>query len=228
MKTYLIVGAGSGIGWELAQSLSSHHHIIALSRSVKNLANLHNTTFHQVDISESQPSFPVIQSPIDGLIYCPGSINLKPFRSLRDEDYLNDWNINVMGAVKTIRQYLPNMQQAGYSSIVLFSTVAAQTGMAFHASIAAAKGALEGLTRSLSAEFAPAIRVNAIAPSLTQTPLAEKLLNSEAKLKASEERHPLKSIGQASDMAQAAAYLLEARWVTGQVLSVDGGLSTIR
>jgi 3-oxoacyl-[acyl-carrier protein] reductase len=228
MKHYVIVGAGSGIGWELTQTLSQHHHITALSRSPKNLEALNNVTFHQVDTSEAQPAFPAITEPIHGLVFCPGSINLKPFRSLRDEDYLNDWNINVMGAVKTIRQYLPNMQQAGQSSIVLFSTVAVQTGMAFHASIAAAKGALEGLTRSLSAEFAPAIRVNAIAPSLTQTALADKLLNSEAKLKASEDRHPLKTIGHPSDMAQAAAYLLEARWVTGQILHVDGGLSTIR
>ena len=111
---------------------------------------------------------------------------------------------------------------------MLFSTVAVQTGMAFHASIAAAKGAVEGLTRSLAAEFAPKIRVNAVAPSLTNTPLAEKLLNAEAKLKSAEERHPLKKIGTPTDIANAVQYLLEANWVTGQIISVDGGMSALR
>lgn len=228
MKHYVIVGASSGIGFELAKILSTSNNITALSRSEKDVNNLSNTTFYSVDISEENPNFPVLDKPIDGLIYCPGTINLKPFRSLRSEDYLNEWNINFLGAVKTIKHFLPQLQHAENSSIVLFSTVAVQTGMAFHASIAAAKGAVEGLTRSLAAEFAPKIRVNAVAPSLTNTPLADKLINAEAKLKSAEDRHPLKKIGTPNDIANAVQYLLNANWVTGQIISVDGGMSALR
>ncbi len=228
MKHYVIVGASSGIGFELAKILSTSNNITALSRSEKDVNNLSNTTFYSVDISEENPNFPIIYKPIDGLIYCPGTINLKPFRSLRSEDYLNEWNINFLGAVKTIKHFLPQLQHAENSSIVLFSTVAVQTGMAFHASIAAAKGAVEGLTRSLAAEFAPKVRVNAVAPSLTNTPLADKLINAEAKLKSAEDRHPLKKIGTPNDIANAVQYLLNANWVTGQIISVDGGMSALR
>jgi NAD(P)-dependent dehydrogenase (short-subunit alcohol dehydrogenase family) len=228
MKHYVIVGASSGIGFELAKKLSTSNNITALSRSEKEVNTLSNTTYYSVDISEENPNFPVLDNPIDGLIYCPGTINLKPFRSLRAEDYLNEWNINFLGAVKTIKHFLPQLQQAENSSIVLFSTVAVQTGMAFHASIAAAKGAVEGLTRSLASEFAPKVRVNAVAPSLTNTPLADKLINAEAKLKSAEDRHPLKKIGQPNDIANAVLYLLDANWVTGQIISVDGGMSALR
>jgi NAD(P)-dependent dehydrogenase (short-subunit alcohol dehydrogenase family) len=174
------------------------------------------------------PNFPNIEGAIDGLIYCPGTINLKPFRALKSEDFLNEYQINFLGAVKSIKQYLPNLQLSESPSIVLFSTVAVQTGMSFHASIASAKGAIEGLTRSLAAEFAPKIRVNAIAPSLTATPLADKLINNESKLKASEDRHPLKKIGSSSDMSQAVEFLLNANWMTGQIMHVDGGMSSVR
>lgn len=228
MKHYVIVGASSGIGFELAKNLSANNQITALSRNENGLNILPNTTFYSVDISEENPSFPAIETPVDGLIYCPGTINLKPFRSLRNEDYLNEWNINFLGAVKTIKHFLPQLQKSENPNIVLFSTVAVQTGMAFHASIAAAKGAVEGLTRSLAAEFAPKIRVNAVAPSLTNTPLAEKLLNAEAKLKSAEERHPLKKIGTPNDIANAVKYLLDANWVTGQIISIDGGMSALR
>jgi NAD(P)-dependent dehydrogenase (short-subunit alcohol dehydrogenase family) len=228
MKHYVIVGASSGIGFELAKKLSTSNNITALSRSEKEVNTLPNTTYYSVDISEENPTFPVLDKPIDGLIYCPGTINLKPFRSLRAEDYLNEWNVNFLGAVKTIKHFLPQLQQAENSSIVLFSTVAVQTGMSFHASIAAAKGAVEGLTRSLASEFAPKIRVNAVAPSLTNTPLADKLINVEAKLKSAEDRHPLKKIGHPNDIANAVLYLLDANWVTGQIISVDGGMSALR
>lgn len=228
MKHYLIAGASSGIGLQLAETLSADAQVSAFARTPKSLIDLPKITFSEVDIATETPSFPIIEKPIDGLIYCPGTINLKPFRSLKNEDYLLDWNINFLGAVKTIKHYLPQLQLAENPSIVLFSTVAVQTGMAFHASIAAAKGALEGLTKSLAAEFAPKIRVNAVAPSLTQTPLAEKLLNAEAKLKAAEERHPLKKIGSPKDIVDATLYLLNATWVTGQIIHVDGGMSTLK
>lgn len=228
MKHYLIVGASSGIGFELASRLSEHSHVTAISRTSKNVTDLPNTTWHEADLSLSAPAFPVIEGPIDGLVYCPGTINLKPFRSLKEEDFLQDWNTNFMGAVRTIKQYLPQLSASEHPSILLFSTVAVQTGMAFHAGISSAKGAVEGLTRSLAAEFAPKIRVNAIAPSLTDTPLAEKLLNADAKRTAAQERHPLKTIGTPQQLAEAALYLLQANWVTGQILKVDGGISSIR
>jgi NAD(P)-dependent dehydrogenase (short-subunit alcohol dehydrogenase family) len=229
MQTYLIVGASSGIGFQLAKNLTEKgNKVIALSRSNNNLSSLNNVTYYQVDISEESPNFPVIEESINGLIYCPGTINLKPFRALKPEDYLNEFNVNALGAVKTIKQYLPNLTNAGNGNIVLFSTVAMQTGMAFHASIAMAKGAVEGLTRSLAAEFAPKIRVNAVAPSLTATPLADKLINAEAKLKGAEERHPLKKIGNVEDISNAVEYLLSASWVTGQIIQVDGGMSAVR
>jgi len=227
MKHYVIIGASSGIGWQLAKNLSEHHLITAISRNPLP-EHLQNTTHHVCDISLELPDFPAIDKPVDGLIYCPGSINLKPFRSFKIDDFTNDLNINLFGAIKSIKHFLPQLQQAENSSVVLFSTVAVQTGMAFHASIAAAKGAVEGLTRSLAAEFAPKIRVNAVAPSLTHTPLADKLLNAEAKLKAAEERHPLKKIGSPDDMAKAVQYLLDANWVTGEILAVNGGMSSIR
>ncbi len=228
MKNYVIVGASSGIGFELARLLSVSNQITTLSRNENELNTLNNNTFYRVDIGEENPAFPVIDKPIDGLIYCPGTINLKPFRAIKPEDYLNEWNINFLGAVKTIKHFLPQLQLGANPNIVLFSTVAVKMGMPFHASISAAKGAIEGLTRSLAAEFAPKIRVNAIAPSLTNTPLAEKLLNAETKIKAAEERHPLKKIGEPTDIAEAVMYLLNANWVTGQILSIDGGMSTIK
>jgi len=192
------------------------------------LDSIPNCQFHEEDIAMEIPNFPNIEGAIDGLIYCPGTINLKPFRALKAEDFLNEYNINFMGAVKSIKQYLPNLQLSESPSIVLFSTVAVQTGMSFHASIASAKGAIEGLTRSLAAEFAPKIRVNAIAPSLTATPLADKLINNESKLKASEDRHPLKKIGSSSDISHAVEFLLSANWMTGQIMHIDGGMSALR
>ena len=229
MSKFIIVGASSGIGFQLAKNLSEKGHTIyALNRNKVDLDSIPNCQFHEVDIAMEIPNFPNIEGAIDGLIYCPGTINLKPFRALKAEDFLNEYNINFMGAVKSIKQYLPNLQLSESPSIVLFSTVAVQTGMSFHASIASAKGAIEGLTRSLAAEFAPKIRVNAIAPSLTATPLADKLINNESKLKASEDRHPLKKIGSSSDISHAVEFLLSANWMTGQIMHIDGGMSALR
>lgn len=228
MQNYLIVGASSGIGFQVAQNLiEKGNRIIALGRTQPGWNNV-NSSYYFIDMAAPELTFPEIAEPIHGLIYCPGTINLRPFKALKPEDYWNDFNINALGATKVIKQYLPNLMAANQGSIVLFSTVAMQTGMAFHASIAMAKGAVEGLTRSLAAELAPKIRVNAVAPSLTATPLADKLINAEAKLKSAEERHPLKKIGSVQDVAQAVDYLLNAPWVTGQIIQVDGGMSALR
>ena len=176
--------------------------------------------------------FPTDKVPdkLDGVAYCPGTINLKPFHTLKPEDFLNDFSINVVGAVRSLQALLPKLKRAESPGIVLFSTVAVSRGMHFHSSIASSKGAVEGLTRSLAAEWAPKIRVNAIAPSLTDTPLASKLLASESRKTASAERHPLKRIGHPDDIAQMAAFLMSpsSSWITGQIIGVDGGLSGIQ
>lgn len=230
MKTYLIVGGTSGIGLETTKLLSQNNRVVVLSRENKNLDGLSNVEFLSADVVKSVDELPQIDGSIDGLVYCPGTINLKPLKSLKIEDFQNDFEVNLLGAVKVINKYFNNLKSAGKSSIVLFSTVAVQTGMQYHASIASAKGAVEGLTRTLAAEFAPNIRVNCIAPSITNTPLAEKLLNNEAKLKASEDRHPLKRIGDAKEIAETVAFLLSdsASFITGQIIKVDGGISSVK
>lgn len=228
MKNYLIVGGSSGIGYALAQKIiATGNKPFIIARTPREL-NLSQVSFFAADVLKDD--LPEIKEPLHGLVYCPGSITLKPFRSLKQEDFLNDFRINVLGAVKVIQHYLPNIKQESPSSILLFSTVAVNTGMSFHSSIATAKGAIEGLMRSLAAELAPVIRVNAIALSLTQTPLSARLTDSITKLQASIDRHPLRQIGAADDVASLALWLLgdTAKFVTGQVIKMDGGLSSIR
>jgi len=218
-KRVLIVGGNTGIGAALNEQLLAEGAVtILISRNQGG-----------VDVLEDEPNFPVIEGGIDALIYCPGSINLKPFRGLKLSDFHHDMEVNYFGAVKTIKNYLPNLKEAKEASIVLFSTVAVQKGMPFHSSIAGAKGAIEGLTRALAAELAPNIRVNCVAPSLTDTPLAEKLLKNEKQREGAEQRHPLKAIGQATDIAHMAAFLIsdKARWMSGQIIGVDGGMSSL-
>jgi NAD(P)-dependent dehydrogenase (short-subunit alcohol dehydrogenase family) len=223
----LIVGASSGIGEAIAsQLLKEGNKLYLASRTKPKLEGNYN--FQSIDVSkEFELDLP---DQLEGLVYCPGTINLKPFKRFKEEDFLNDYTINALGAAKVIQQAEKALKQGTNPSIVLFSTVAVQTGLSFHSSISMAKGAVEGLTHSLSAEYAPTIRVNAVAPSLTNTPLASALLSNEDKIKANAERHPLKSIGEATDIANAALFLLsdKARWITGQVIKVDGGMSSIK
>jgi NAD(P)-dependent dehydrogenase (short-subunit alcohol dehydrogenase family) len=229
---YLIVGGSSGIGEQITlQLLNQGHRVVVLSREKRNLPDNPNLHFYTIDITSDNIEFPKLDFPLNGLVYCPGSINLKPFRSISEQDFLTEYIINFLGAVKSIKAYYNDLRKSeNPSSIVLFSTVAVQTGMPFHASISSAKGAVEGLTRSLAAEFAPKIRVNAIAPSLTDTPLAEKLLANDDKRKASAERHPLKKVGSAEEVAKAATFLLseDSSWISGQIIHIDGGMSSLR
>jgi NAD(P)-dependent dehydrogenase (short-subunit alcohol dehydrogenase family) len=160
-----------------------------------------------------------------------GSITLKPFSRLTEEDFITEYRLNVVGAVKTIQQSYRSLRNAKASSIVLISSVAARTGMSYHASIAAAKSGVEGLAFSLAAEFASQnIRVNVVAPSLTDTPLASNLINTPEKRETSAKRHPLGRIGMPEDIASAISFLLsdESSWISGQVLGVDGGMGNLK
>lgn len=227
----LVVGGSSGIGLELVKILSKQGYDVSVgSRTANTLSGLPNVQHFTLDVSQDSLELD-LPPELHGMAYCPGTINLRPFQRLSSEDFLEDYRINLLGAVNVIQACLPKLRKSKTgASIVLFSTVAVQTGMSFHASIASAKGAIEGLTRSLAAEFAPRIRVNAIAPSLTETPLAESLVSNEDKRRASAERHPLKRIGSAQEIAQLASHLLSENgsWITGQVIAVDGGMGALR
>jgi NAD(P)-dependent dehydrogenase (short-subunit alcohol dehydrogenase family) len=227
MKNILIIGGSNGIGKALANMLAEDHTVIAsFFKSETKHPHIHYF-YHNAQESLNLDALP---ETIDGLAYCVGNISLKPFHRFTEEDYLQDYKTQVIGAVKVIQDILPRLKLSASSSIVLFSTVAVQTGFNFHSLISASKGAIEGLTKALAAELAPKIRVNCIAPSITQTPLVSSLLNTEEKITANGQRHPLGRIGQAEDVACLAAFLLSdsSSWITGQIIHVDGGISTLK
>lgn len=228
-KNILIIGGSSGIGLALAEHLAPQNNVFIASRSGNAVQHL---DIQHINFDATQDDLDTSQLPdeLHGFIYCPGSINLRPFKGLKLEAFQSDFEINVLGAIRSLKSVLTHLSASGNAAIVLYSTVAVQTGMPFHSSVAASKGALEGLTRSLAAEFAPKIRVNAIAPSLVNTPLASKFLNNEAKMDKANERHPLGRVGTAKEIAQATTFLLgeESSWMTGRVLQLDGGIGNLK
>jgi NAD(P)-dependent dehydrogenase (short-subunit alcohol dehydrogenase family) len=228
MKNILLIGGSYGIGLAITKELEQGNTVFVASRTKEELQNL-NVTHIPFDVSTDTLDTTLLPEKIDGLIYCPGSINLRPFRGLKPDTFLADLQINFIDMVKVVQTILPNLTASDQSSIVLFSTVAVKMGMPFHTSVAAAKGAIEGFAKALAAEYTPKIRVNVIAPSLTNTPLAEKFLNNETKQEKTAERHPLKRFGQPDDIAQMAAFLISEKssWITGQVFAVDGGMSSL-
>ena len=231
MSNYIIIGASSGIGQQLAlQLINSGHQVYATYFRNKLSSENENLQYHYLNVMDEAIKLDFLPETISGLIYCPGSINLRPFERIKPADFAADYQLQVVGAVKTIQAALPRLKKSEHSSIVLFSTVAVQTGLSFHSQVSASKGALEGLTKALAAELAPTIRVNCIAPSLTDTPLAASLLNNEQKREANAQRHPLKRIGAVEDIANMASFLLseKASWITGQILHVDGGFSSLK
>ncbi|MFA0964625.1 SDR family NAD(P)-dependent oxidoreductase [Roseivirga sp. BDSF3-8] len=229
-QNFLILGANSGIGELIAsQLIDKGATVYGTSRSGNDLPDGVNSI--ALDVNDLDDQLNDLPDQLHGVVYAIGTITLKPFQALSSEQFLEDYTINVLGAVKVLQKVYKKLVKAENASIVLFSTVAAKVGLNFHTSIASAKSAIEGLARSLACEWAQKnIRVNCIAPSLTDTPLAENLLNSEDKREAGKKRHPIGRYGKPEDIASASMFLLsdENTWITGQVLSLDGGLSTLR
>jgi len=223
MKNILIIGGSSGISAALANQL--HEQRYQVFTACRRATNYQHQNF---DILSSTPLD--IPENLNGLVYCPGSINFKPLHRISMNEILDEFKLNALGAASVIQQALPALKKSEHASIVLFSTVAVQTGLPCHASIAMAKGAIEGLTRTLAAELSPTIRVNAIAPSLTKTPLVESLTNTDQKIQASENRHTLQRIGDPREIASLATWLLSdaSRFITGQIIQADGGMSSTR
>jgi NAD(P)-dependent dehydrogenase (short-subunit alcohol dehydrogenase family) len=230
MSNFVIIGASSGIGLSLALNLSNKGHSVVGTYNLTTPPSSVAIQWVSLNILDENPDFSFLPAKIDGLVYCPGAVNLRPFLRIKPEDFLVDYQLQVAGAIKAIQACLPIMKNSNAGSIVLFSTVAVQTGFNFHSMVSSSKGAIEGLTRALAAEFAPKIRVNCIAPSITDTRLAGVLLNTPEKKEANAQRHPLKRIGQAEDLANVAAFLLSSKsnWITGQVIHADGGISSLR
>ena len=228
MKNILLIGGSTGIGYELSQKLKEDNNIFISTRNQEKF-NHPNIKTNELDLDKEFET-DWLPDHLDGFVYLPGTINLRPFKGLKPSVFLEDFNINVMGCVTILQKVLPKIQAAENPSIVMFSTVAVKIGMPFHSSVSSSKGAIEGLTRSLAAEFAPKIRVNAIAPSILDTPLAEKFLNSETKLENSRNRHPMKEIGSPKDISEVVKFLLEdnSKWMTGQIIPFDGGISSVK
>jgi len=229
-KNYVIIGGSSGIGKELVSILAREGHNVFATYNENKVKNNDKVQYQKFNVLNDSLNLDNLPDEIDGLVYCPGSINLKPFKRFTDEDFISDFKLQVVGATSVIKALIPRLATGENSSIVLFSTIAVQNGFNFHSQVSISKGAIEGLTRSLAAELAPKIRVNAVAPSITDTSLAGKFLNTPQKIATQAEKNPLKKIGKAKDVAEAAAYLLtdKSSWTTGQILHVDGGSSTIK
>jgi NAD(P)-dependent dehydrogenase (short-subunit alcohol dehydrogenase family) len=226
MKNIVVIGGSRGIGAAIVQQQLANNTVINISRNAPEVTS-NNLTHYSCNILEDE--LPDLET-IDTLIYCPGSINLKPIARLKIEDFKNDYEINVLGAVKAIQKYLPSLKKGTNPNILLFSTVATQLGMPFHASISAAKSAVEGLTKTLAAEFAPTIRVNAIAPTITNTDLASKLLRNEKMIENIKERHPLKKFLEPTEVADLADFIIsdKARSTSGQIFTIDCGIVSVK
>jgi 3-oxoacyl-[acyl-carrier protein] reductase len=235
-KTYLIVGGSKGIGLGLVQRLAAEgNQVVVLSRSSGELINQPNVTHLAFDAVKDEVPVEQLPASIHGLAYCPGSLNLRSFKTLKPETFREDFEVNVVGAVRVLQACLSALksgaqESASPSSVLLFSTVACGQGMFAHASIAASKGAIEGLTRTLASELSPHIRVNCLAPALTHTSMTEKFFSDPDKIAAMGEKYPLGRPGTVDDVAGTGLFLLgnQSSWITGQVLGVDGGMSTIR
>ena len=227
-KNILLIGGSHGIGFEIASKLYQDHTVYVASRTNENLGNL-DVNYIEYDTEKDELDLSQLPDHLDGFVFCPGTINLKPFKRLTVDTFRKDMELNFLSMVNVVHQVMEHLKKSEQASLVFFSTVAVKVGMPFHTSVAAAKGAIEGFAKALAAEYAPKLRVNVIAPSLTDTPLAKRLLSNDKKKEMMNERHPLKRVGTSEDIANAAAFLLgdDSTWITGQVIGVDGGMSTL-
>ncbi len=233
VSNYLVAGGSRGIGLELVRRLApGAARVEVWSRTPGDLLPDGVITHVACDLTDSAAPLPEPPESIQGAVYCPGTVNLKSFRALNEDDFRRDWEVNLLGAVRFLKACGPRLagNDGRPASVVLFSTVAVGQGMPMHASVAAAKGAVEGLVRSLAAEWAPKVRVNAVAPALVDTPLVERMLATPEKREAMAARYPLKRVGTAADAAALAGFLLgpDSDWITGQVIGLDGGMSALR
>jgi NAD(P)-dependent dehydrogenase (short-subunit alcohol dehydrogenase family) len=226
MKNIVIIGGSKGIGNSILKQTVENNKVVNISRNLPEISHP-NLTNYQLDVLSSE--LPDIEQ-VDVLIYCPGSINLKPIMSLGIDDFRNDFEINVIGAVKSIQKYLPTLKKGSNPSIILFSTVAAKLGMPFHASIATAKSGVEGLVKSLGAELAPTVRVNAIAPTITETSLSSAILRNDRMKENMIERHPMKGYLAPEEVAGMANFLMSdnAKSISGQVFEMDYGIVSFK
>jgi NAD(P)-dependent dehydrogenase (short-subunit alcohol dehydrogenase family) len=229
MKNILVIGGSSGIGKATAELLSKEARVYATYHSHPR-QNQTNLFFHPLNVLDEAADWSWLPDTLHGLVYCPGNILLKPAARITEQELIEDYRLQAVGALKAVQHALPSLKKSGDASVVLFSTVAVQTGFPFHALVSASKGAVEGMTRALAAEFAPSIRVNAIAPSITDTPLASKILGTPEKKEASAARHPLKKNGNPEELAATVSFLLgqASSFMTGQIVTMDGGISSIR
>jgi 3-oxoacyl-[acyl-carrier protein] reductase len=226
MKTIVVVGGSKGIGLAIVKEFVAYSNVISLSRTK---SDFEHSNLTQIEVDVLTDELPTIES-IDQLVYCLGSINLKPFNRLKNSDFQLDFEVNILGAVKAIQHFLPQLKQGTNPSILLFSSVAAKMGMPFHASISIAKAGVEGIVKSLGAEFAPTIRINAIAPTVTDTTLAAHLLRNEIAVENMIQRHPLKKFLNTKEVADMAAFLLsdKAASMSGQIIEMDCGIVTFK
>lgn len=227
MKNYLVIGGSSGIGLELVKLLATNasNHVVATYNTTDVNINLPNVEWHHYNVED--PTEIITDKLLSGLAYMPGTINLKPFKRLKVEDFKKEMQINFYGFIEALQNHLPQLLETGDASIIAFSTVALFKGMSFHSLVNSNKGALEGLFTSLAAEYAPKLRFNLIAPSLTNTPLASNMLNNDKKIEHHVNNHPLKQIGDPTNVAEMANYLLseKSKFMTGQTIKLDGGFS---
>jgi len=226
MRHILIIGGTKGIGKAIIDLLIEENKITCMSR---NVSDYNHVNYNHIQLDATLDNFPDLEK-IDSLVYCPGSINLKPISTLSIEDFRNDFELNVIGAVKSIKKYLPLLKKGENPSILLFSTVATKLGMPYHASVSASKSAIDGIVKTLGAELAPKIRINAIAPTITNTELASKILRNEKVLENMIERHPLKKILSADEVAKMAKFLIseDGSSISGQIINMDAGIVSFK
>ncbi len=225
-KNILLIGGSYGIGLAIVKELEKENNVYVACRTNAELVNL-NVTHIPFDVLTDTLDTNLVPEQINGFVFCPGSINLKPFKMMSIDTFYKDMEINFFSLTKVVHQIIEKMTDD--SSMVFFSTVAVGKGMPFHTSVAASKGAIEGFAKSIAAEFAPKMRCNVVAPSLINTPLAKRLLSNDKKIELMSKRHPLNRVGNVNDIAAITLFLLSEKssWMTGQIINVDGGLSTL-